>query len=281
MENIKNEINRMYELDSDEFNNERNNIREVFDEFIEMLDSGKLRAAEKTDGGWQVNEWVKKGILIGFRLGRTTDMSEGAFTFFDKDTYPLKKLTIGNKLRIVPGGTTFRKGSFIAQNVVVMPPSYVNVGAYIDSGTMLDSHTLIGSCAQIGRNCHISAAVQIGGVLEPVQALPVIVEDNVFIGGNCGIYEGVRIGKNSILGSGTIITASTPVYDIVNERVIKADEGGVLVIPENAVLVPGSRPIKSEYAKKNGLSVYTPIIIKYRDERSDKKATLEEILRLI
>ncbi|NIA23694.1 MAG: 2,3,4,5-tetrahydropyridine-2,6-dicarboxylate N-succinyltransferase [Proteobacteria bacterium] len=281
MKDLIDNINRISALNSDEFKKEMNNIRTVFEEFITLLDSGEIRAAEKTGGVWEVNAWVKRGILTGFRLGKFTDMSEGAFTFFDKDTYPLKDLTVENGVRIVPGGTTFRKGSFVAPGVVVMPPSYVNVGAFVDSGTMLDSHSLIGSCAQIGKKCHISAGTQIGGVLEPIQALPVIIEDNVFLGGNCGIFEGVRIGQNAILGSGTVITSSTPVYDIVNERVIKANENGVIAIPENAVVVPGSRQINNEYAKGLNLSLYTPIIIKYRDERSNKKSTLEENLRLI
>jgi len=281
MKDLIDKINRIMTLNEDAFNEEMNDIRAVFEEFINLLDAGKIRAAEKNDGVWRVNEWVKKGILMGFRLGKFTEMSEGAFTFFDKNTYPLKKLTVENRVRIVPGGTTFRKGSFIASGVVVMPPSYINVGAYIDSGTMLDSHTLIGSCAQVGKNCHISAGTQIGGVLEPVQALPVIIEDNVLVGGLCGIFEGVRIGQNAILGSGTIITSSTPVYDIVNETVIKTDENGILVIPENAVVVQGSRQIKTQYAKESSLNIYTPVIVKYRDEKSDKKASLEDILRLI
>jgi 2,3,4,5-tetrahydropyridine-2-carboxylate N-succinyltransferase len=252
----------------------------VFSEFIELLDNGKIRAAELINNDWQVNEWVKKGILLGFRLGVLTDMSIGDFQFFEKSTYPLKKFNIEDNIRIVPGGSTFRKGCYIAPGVVIMPPCYVNVGGYVDTGTMLDSHALVGSCAQVGKRCHISAASQIGGVLEPINASPVIIEDNVFIGGNCGVYEGVLVRKNSILASGVTLTASTSIYDLVNKDVIRADKNGRVTVPENAVVVPGSRPAKGDFAAEQGVNLYTPVIVKYRDGKSDAKSCLEESLRV-
>lgn len=257
---------------------EVNEVKETFNEFIELLDAGEVRSAINTGDTWSANDWVKKGILLGFRIGEVVDYSIDGFDFYDKDTYPAKRISNSGR-RIVPGGTSLRKGSFINTDVIVMPPTYVNVGAYVDSGTLLDSNVLVGSCAQIGKNCHISAGVQIGGVLEPVNSTPVIVEDDVFIGGNSGIYEGVLIRKNAVISSGVIVTASTPIYDIVNERVIRKNEAGVLEIPENAVVVPGNRPISTEFGKENNLGVYTPIIIKYRDENTDTKLSLEEALR--
>jgi 2,3,4,5-tetrahydropyridine-2-carboxylate N-succinyltransferase len=254
-------------------------VKDTFNEFIELLDSGEIRSAIKVDGEWKANAWVKKGILLGFRIGEVVDMAAGGLSFYDKDTYPAKTF-INNKRRIVPGGTSLRKGSFIEEGVIVMPPTYVNVGAYVSEGTLLDSNVLVGSCAQVGKNCHISAGVQIGGVLEPVNSTPVIIEDNVFVGGNSGIYEGVLINTNAVISSGVIITASTPIYDLVNECVITKNDDGVLEVPENAVVVPGNRPINTDFGKENKLGVYTPIIIKYRDDQTDVKLSLEEGLRL-
>jgi len=254
--------------------------REWFDRFITLLDQGKARAAEKIDGTWQVNGWVKKGILVGFRLGELEEMKLNGFPFYDKGTYPIKDIQLQDNVRIVPGGTSIRKGCFVATGVILMPPCYVNVGAYVDEGTMLDSHSLVGSCAQIGKNCHISAAAQIGGVLEPINANPVIIEDNVIVGGNCGIYEGVRIEANAILASGVILTSSTRVFDLVHQKVI-GDKNSSVVIPKNAVVVPGSRPATGSFAEKNQIHLYTPVIVKYRDEKSDAKTALEEALRKI
>jgi 2,3,4,5-tetrahydropyridine-2-carboxylate N-succinyltransferase len=263
----------------DEFTeSEIENIESDFKEFIELLDSGKIRSAFKENETWIINEWVKKGILLGFKIGKVIDFSKNGESFYDKNTYPTKSFN-DNTRRIVPGGTSLRKGSYIAEGVIIMPPSYVNVGAYVDSATLLDSNVLVGSCAQIGKNCHISAGVQIGGVLEPVNSAPVIVEDNCFIGGNSGIYEGVLIRSNAVISSGVVITASTPIYDIVNEKIIRKNEFGVLEIPSNAVVVPGTRPINTQYGRENNLSISTPIIVKYRDEFTNVKLSLEEALR--
>jgi 2,3,4,5-tetrahydropyridine-2-carboxylate N-succinyltransferase len=270
-EKIENYYNE-YSLDQIE------DVKVVFNEFIKLLDQGKIRSAIKENDIWKANEWVKKGILLGFKIGKVVDYSTNDLNFYDKDTYPAKSI-LNSNCRIVPGGTSLRKGAFINKGVIIMPPSYVNVGAYVDEKTLLDSNVLVGSCAQIGKNCHISAGVQIGGVLEPVNSTPVVVEDNVFIGGNSGIYEGVLIRKNAVISSGVIITASTPIYDVVNECIITKNDEGVLEIPEKAVVVPGSRPINTNFGKKNNLSVYTPIIIKYRDNNTNVKLSLEEALR--
>jgi len=272
---LKNRIEEYFEGFNE---NEIEKVKEDFNEFIELLDSGKIRSASNVDGEWVINEWVKKGILIGFRIGEVVDYSGNGNSFYDKDTYPVKKFNDATR-RIVPGGTSLRKGSFIEEGVIVMPPSYVNVGAYVDTKTLLDSNVLVGSCAQVGKNCHISAGVQIGGVLEPVNSSPVIIEDNCFVGGNSGIYEGVLIRENAVISSGVVITASTPIYDIVNEKVITKNEFGVLEIPSNAVVVPGSRPIKTDFATLNNLSISTPIIVKYRDNSTNVKLSLEDALR--
>ncbi len=253
--------------------------RSVFIEFKYMLNSGTIRSAEKQGGVWTVNHWVKQGILLGFRLGQLKKMSAEPFSFIDKDTYPARTFSEAEKIRIVPGGTTVRDGAYLAPSVVVMPPAYINVGAYIDAGTMVDSHALVGSCAQVGKNVHLSAASQLGGVLEPVGALPVIVEDGVMIGGNCGIYEGTIIEEKAVIGTGVILNGSTPVYDIVNERILRKTAEQPLVIPKGAVVVAGSRPIKNSFAESHGLSIYTPVIIKYRDEKTDKATSLEDLLR--
>ena len=256
--------------------------RVTFEEFKAALRRGEIRAAEKdSDGIWQTNAWVKQGILLGFKMGKMVEMSEEGetFQFFDKETYPLRPMTLEDKIRIVPGGSTIRDGSYVGENVVLMPPCYVNVGAYVDEGTMIDSHALIGSCAQIGRRVHISAAAQIGGVLEPVGANPVIVEDDCLVGGNTGVYEGVIVREKSVLASGVILTRSTPVFDLVKNTVIKSDGEKPLEIPAGAVVVQGSRAITSGFGKENGLSIYAPIIVKYRDERTDAATKLEDYLR--
>lgn len=258
--------------------------REVFTAFKQMLNNGSVRSAEKTDGRWQANTWVKQGILLGMKIGgmqENTIQFRGYYdwTFIDKDTYPLKRFTKDDGVRLVPGGSSVRDGAYLAPSVVMMPPAYVNVGAYIDAGSMIDSHALVGSCAQIGRNVHLSAAVQIGGVLEPVGAVPVIIEDDVMIGGNCGIYEGTIVSSRAVIGTGVILNASTPVYDIVNGTVLRRTADSPLVIPEGAVVVAGSRKVKGDFAAEHGLSIYTPMIIKYRDEKTDSATALESALR--
>jgi 2,3,4,5-tetrahydropyridine-2-carboxylate N-succinyltransferase len=228
-----------------------------------------------------VNAWVKRGILIGFRMGRSVDMSEAGsrLSFFDKSTYPPKTVTLEDSVRIVPGGSSIRDGAYLGKSVTCMPPMYINVGAYVGDGTMVDSHALVGSCAQIGKSCHLSAAAQIGGVLEPVGALPVIIEDNVLVGGNCGVYEGTIVKTRAVLGAGVVLTRSTPVYDVVNGTVLKADGDQPLVIPEGAVVVPGSRPMQRGKGQEWGLALYAPVIVKYRDEKTDASVQLEEFLR--
>ncbi len=253
--------------------------RAAFERLRDALTDGTVRAAEKRNGKWHVNVWVKQGILLGFRLGALRDMSlQGPLSFVDKDTFPIRQFGAERKVRIVPGGSSVRSGAYLASGVICMPPMYVNAGAYIDEGTLVDSHALVGSCAQIGKRVHLSAAAQIGGVLEPVNAAPVIVEDDVLVGGNCGVYEGTRVSRGAVLGAGTILTRSTPLFDVVRGEVYRASGDSPLVVPENAVVVPGSR--KLERAKPEwGLSVYAPVIIKYRDEKTDASAALEELLR--
>lgn len=251
--------------------------------FLELLDRGEIRAAEidsTTKSGWRVNPWVKQGILLAFRIGRITEMRLGENNvFFDKHNLPTKSLKINSGVRIVPGGSSIRRGAFVASGVVIMPPAYVNIGAYVDSDTMLDSHTLVGSCAQVGRRVHLSAGAQIGGVLEPVGAMPVIIEDEVMIGGNSGIYEGTVIKRHAVIGAGCILTGSTPVYDLVRKEVYRKEKDTPLIIPEGAVVVPGSRRTSNSFAKLNGISLYTPVIVKYRDERTDAATVLESLLR--
>jgi len=255
--------------------------RATFAEFRSALSCGAIRAAERgADGGWRANAWVKQGILLGFRMGALTDLSvDGTFRFFDKDTYPVRGTTLADRVRIVPGGSTIRDGAYVAPGVVCMPPMYVNVGAYVDEGTLIDSHVLVGSCAQIGQRVHLSAAAQIGGVLEPVGSLPVIVEDDVLVGGNCGVYEGTIVRAGAVLAAGTVITGSTPVYDLVRGQVYRRPPGGVLEIPAGAVVAPGARAAKGALAQSEGLSLYAPVIVKYRDERTDAATLLEEALR--
>ncbi|MGI9054736.1 MAG: 2,3,4,5-tetrahydropyridine-2,6-dicarboxylate N-succinyltransferase [Pyrinomonadaceae bacterium] len=256
--------------------------RIIFDDFKAALNRGEIRAAEKDEqGNWQTNTWVKQGILVGFKMGKMVNMSFSgeSFQFFDKDTYPLRPMNLDDKIRIVPGGSTIRDGSYVAPGVVCMPPMYINVGAYVGGNTMIDLHALVGSCAQVGKRVHISAAAQIGGVLEPVGANPVIIEDDCLIGGNTGVYEGVIVRERVVLASGVILTRSTPVFDLTNEKVYKSDGTKPLEIPAGAVVVQGSRQITSGFGKENGLSLYAPIIVKYRDERTDAATKLEDYLR--
>jgi 2,3,4,5-tetrahydropyridine-2-carboxylate N-succinyltransferase len=253
---------------------------DLFDEFKEKLNSGQARAAERVGGTWRVNHWVKRGILLGFRLGRIENFSTGfQFRFYDKHTYPLKRIRIEDAIRIVPGGSSIRDGCYIGRGVTCMPPMFVNAGAYVDEETMIDSHALVGSCAQIGKRVHLSAAAQIGGVLEPIGELPVIVEDDVLVGGNCGVYEGAIVRERAVLAAGTILTAGTPVYDLVNDQVYKKTADSPLEIPAGAVVVPGSRAINTDRGRELGLSLYTPIIVKYRDEKTDASVRLEDYLR--
>jgi len=285
----------------------------AFDEFKQALNEGRVRAAEPdadSPSGWRVNAWVKKGILLGFRIGRIVEMpissSRGAITrggggsrpvarrlwaarrtassevntpFRDKHTFPLKRIPSDQNIRIVPGGSSLRDGCYIGKNVTCMPPMYVNVGAYVDDGTMIDSHALVGSCAQVGKRVHISAAAQIGGVLEPIGALPVIIEDDVLVGGNCGVYEGTIVGRGSVLAAGTIITASTPIYDLAHDAMHRREGDQPLRIPHGAVVVPGARAVTKGQGRELGISLYTPVIIKYRDEKTDQAGRLEDLLR--
>jgi 2,3,4,5-tetrahydropyridine-2,6-dicarboxylate N-succinyltransferase len=256
----------------------------LFDKFKTALNRGEIRAAEPHAGGstgWRANTWVKKGILLGFRMGSIVDMSIDAHRqpFFDKSTYPVRRISVNEGVRVVPGGSSIRDGAYIARGVICMPPMFVNVGAYVDENTMIDSHALVGSCAQIGRNCHLSAAAQIGGVLEPVGALPVIIEDDVMIGGNCGVYEGTVVKKGAVLGTGTILNRSTPVYDLIRDAIYSAKEDQPLIIPENAVVVPGSRAITHATGAKWGLSLQCAVIVKYRDAKTGARVQLEDLLR--
>jgi 2,3,4,5-tetrahydropyridine-2-carboxylate N-succinyltransferase len=256
----------------------------LFQSFKDALNAGEVRAAEpdeKSPSGWRVNSWVKKGILVGFRMGAITDMSIDAKRqpFFDKSTYPVKHITAASSVRIVPGGSSIRDGAFIGKGVTCMPPMFINVGAYVGDQTMIDSHALVGSCAQLGKSCHISAAAQIGGVLEPVGAMPVIIEDEVLVGGNCGVYEGTIVKRGAVLGTGVILNHSTPVYDVVRGAVYIAAENQPLIIPEKAVVVSGSRPINRGQGKDWGLSLYAPVIVKYRNAKTDLRAQLEDLLR--
>ena len=252
----------------------------TFVKFRDALTAGHIRAAEKVDGRWRVNAWVKQGILLGFRIGKLAESGDPrVLSFVDKDTYPLHHFTANEGVRVVPGGSSIRSGAYVAPSVVCMPPMFVNVGAYVDEGTMIDSHALVGSCAQVGKRVHISAAAQIGGVLEPINASPVIIEDDVMVGGNCGVYEGTQVGARAVLGAGVILTRSTPLFDLVRDEVYRAGETEPLRVPEGAVVVPGARAIAKGKAAESGLSLYTPVIVKYRDERTDRGVVLEEWLR--
>ena len=252
----------------------------TFVKFRDLLTAGKIRAAEKIDGRWQVNSWVKQGILLGFRLGKMAESGDPrVLAFVDKDTYPLRHYTAAEGVRVVPGGSSVRSGAYVAPSVVCMPPMFINVGAYVDEGTMIDSHALVGSCAQVGKRVHISAAAQIGGVLEPINASPVIIEDDALVGGNCGVYEGTQVGARAVLGAGVILTRSTPLFDTVRGEIHRSSDTEPLRVPEGAVVVPGSRSIVKGKAAEWGLSLYTPVIVKYRDQRTDRGVVLEDILR--
>jgi 2,3,4,5-tetrahydropyridine-2-carboxylate N-succinyltransferase len=275
MLSLKTSIERLAALGEVERNPE---ARQTFFEFRDQLTQGKIRAAEKVDGQWTVNVWVKQGILLGFRLGELADMSAG-LSFVDKDTFPARRFTVADRVRVVPGGSSVREGAYVAPSVICMPPMFINVGAYVDDGTMVDSHALVGSCAQIGKRVHLSAAAQIGGVLEPINAAPVIIEDDVLVGGNCGVYEGTLVRARAVLGSGTILTRSTPLYDLVRGEVYRATAESPLEVPEDAVVVPGSRAVKKGAAVEWNLSLYTPVIVKYRDEKTDRGIELEDWLR--
>jgi len=254
--------------------------RRVFLDFRAALTRGEARAAEKIDGRWTTNAWVKQGILLGFRLGELKEMSDGdVLSFVDKDTFPARRLTLSDRIRLVPGGSSIREGAYVAPSVICMPPMFINVGAYVDEGSLIDSHALVGSCAQIGKRVHLSAAAQIGGVLEPVNAAPVIIEDDVLIGGNCGVYEGTLVGARAVLGAGTILTRSTPLYDLVRGEIYRATAEHPLEVPEDAVVVPGSRAVKKGKGAEWNLALYTPVIVKYRDEKTERGIELEEWLR--
>lgn len=258
--------------------------RAAFVRLRDALSEGSIRAAEPDAGaptGWRVNAWVKKGILLGFRFGRLADVSmdHGKLPFFDKDTMPIKTLGIEQQVRLVPGGSAVREGAFVGRGVICMPPMYINIGAYVGECTLIDSHALVGSCAQVGAKVHVSAGAQIGGVIEPVGALPVIIEDEVLVGGNTGLYEGAVVRRRAVIGAGTVLTGSTPVYDLPNSRVITPQPGQPLVIPENAVVVPGARAVTVGAGKDWGLSLATPVIVKYRDDKTDTRTELERWIR--
>lgn len=249
---------------------------------LSMLESGLIRAAVRgTDGNWRAVPWVKQGILLGFRVGRMIEQSvpDSPFHFFDKHTYPTRSFVLGDQVRIVPGGSTIRRGAYVAPGVVCMPPMYVNVGSWVGAGTMIDSHALVGSCAQIGERVHLSAAAQIGGVLEPINASPVVIEDDVIVGGNCGVYEGTVVRARAVLAAGVVLTRGTPVFDLVRETVYRGSADAPLEIPADAVVVPGARAVRGGFAAEQGLSVQTPVIVKYRDARTDLATALEGWLR--
>lgn len=278
---LESRIETLFSRQADSYHDDDEYFR-AFDEFKAALNEGRIRAAEPDPGsptGWKVNLWVKKGILLGFRIGRIVDMPPADSQLCDKNTFPLKRMPSNQNIRVVPGGSSIRDGCYIGRNVTCMPPMYVNVGGYVDDGTMIDSHALVGSCAQVGKHVHLSAGAQIGGVLEPIGAFPVILEDEVLVGGNCGVYEGAIIGKGAVLAAGTILTGSTPVYDLVRDAVYRRDAGKPLMIPPGAVVVPGARPITQGRGRVLGLSLYTPVIIKYRNEKTDQAVRLEELLR--
>lgn len=253
---------------------------QLFLELRKELEEGNVRAAEKVNNKWIVNKWVKQGILLGFKYGVLTGAGDCCGSnYYDKNTMPLRKLSLGDNIRMVPSCSSIRSGAYVAPGTVIMPPSYINIGSYVDRGCVIDSHALVGSCAQIGKNVHLSAASQIGGVLEPIGSVPVIVEDDVFIGGNCGIYEGAVIQEGAVIGTGVILNASTPVFDNLSGEFIKKSKEGSLIIPKNAVVVSGSRPISSGYGKSQNIHLYCSVIIKYRDSKTDKATLLEDILR--
>jgi len=275
MQSLRAEVERLAALGEVERDPQ---ARATFLQFREELTAGKIRAAEKRDGQWVANAWVKRGILLGFRLGELAEMRDPILSFVDKDTFPARQFTVNDRVRVVPGGSSVRIGAYVAPSVICMPPMFINVGAYVDEGTMVDSHALVGSCAQVGKRVHLSAAAQIGGVLEPVNAAPVVIEDDVLVGGNCGVYEGTVVRARAVLGAGTILTRSTPLYDLVRGEIHRASGDKPLEVPENAVVVPGSRAVRKGPADWN-LSLYAPVIVKYRDEKTDRSIELEDWLR--
>jgi len=278
MHELQREIERLYALGASV--SEDHQVLGTFVRFRDALTTGEIRAAEKVAGRWQTNAWVKQGILLGFRIGRLVESGDPkVLTFVDKGTYPARRFAAREQIRVIPGGSSVRSGAYVASSVVCMPPMFINVGAYVDEGTMVDSHALVGSCAQIGKRVHISAAAQIGGVLEPINATPVVVEDDVLVGGNCGVYEGTQVGERAVLGAGVILTRSTPLFDVVKGEIYRATETEPLRVPGGAVVVPGSRSIDKGKAAEWGLSLYAPVIVKYRDERTDRGVELEDLLR--
>lgn len=276
---IKDEANIFLQKQDILQNEEKDRFLALYKTIIILLENGSLRVAEKINNVWKVNFWLKEIILLGFKYGSLVEIFYDNFNYYDKDTVLPRKLNLSNKIRIVPQGSTIRSGSYVASKTIIMPPSYINIGAYIDTGCMVDSHVLIGSCAQIGKNVHISAASQIGGVLEPIGSSPIIIEDNVFIGGNCGLYEGVIVKEGAIIGSGVILNGSTPIFDNVNNIFIKKDNLNNLIVPNNAVVIPGSRPINHGYGIENKIHIYCPVIIKYKDKKTQQSIILEKKLR--
>jgi 2,3,4,5-tetrahydropyridine-2-carboxylate N-succinyltransferase len=278
MTDLQQRIEQLYQIPVSELPQEE--ARQAFSELKGLLNCGEVRSAEQDDeGNWRANGWVKQGILLGFRVGRLADVSTGGFSFFDKENLPMRTIALEDNVRLVPGGSAIRDGAYVAPGVICMPPMYINIGAYVDEGSMVDSHALVGTCAQIGRRVHLSAAAQVGGVLEPVGASPVIIEDDVLVGGNCGIYEGTVVRRRAVLAAGVTLTASSRVYDIVHDRVITSHIGVPLEIPEGAVVVNGARAVSGEFASEHGLSISAAIIVKYRDERTDARTALESALR--
>jgi 2,3,4,5-tetrahydropyridine-2-carboxylate N-succinyltransferase len=279
MQDLKPQIERLFAL-GNQVEAERDTALRLFVEFRDALTAGTIRAAERIGGSWRTNVWVKQGILLGFRLGEMVQLGDPkVLPFVDKSTFPVRHFASGDGVRVVPGGSSVRMGAYVAAGVVCMPPMYINVGAYVDEGTLIDSHALVGSCAQVGKRVHVSAGAQIGGVLEPVNASPVIIEDDVLVGGNCGVYEGAVVSSRAVLGAGTILTRSTPLYDVVRGEVYRADGEKPLTVPENAVVVPGARKVERGKASDWGLSLYTPVVVKYRDEKTDRGIELEDLLR--
>ena len=277
MSTLKSEIERLAALG--EIENDPQ-ARQTFVEFRDGLTSGRIRAAERQGDRWVVNTWVKRGILLGFRLGELAEMgANSGLSFVDKDTFPARHFQVADRVRVVPGGSSVRLGAYVAPSVICMPPMFVNVGAYVDEGTMIDSHALVGSCAQVGKRVHLSAGAQVGGVLEPINAAPVVIEDDVLIGGNCGIYEGTWVKSHAVLGAGTILTRSTPLYDVVHGEVYRTTADAPLTVPENAVVVPGARAVRKGKAAEWNLSLYTPVIVKYRDAKTERGIELEDLLR--
>ncbi len=274
---LRKEVERLYALPTQDLPADAGS---VFHELRDLLSAGKVRAALPVEGGWEPQAWIKQGILVGFRLGHVTEIPSGVESpFLDKHNLPLRRLSLADQVRVVPGGSAIRDGAYLGKGVVCMPPMYVNIGAYVDDASMIDSHALVGSCAQVGRRVHLSAAAQIGGVLEPVGAMPVIVEDDVLVGGLCGIFEGTIVGKGAVLAAGSVLTKSTRVFDLVHERVIAGSAEQPLIIPPRAVVVPGSRPARGGFATQHGLQLHTPVIVKYRDAGTDAAVALEDALR--